>query len=75
MRKTRIPNFIQIGRWEIGEKSGEPKSGERKIFFYKSKVFKKMQVFREKIGILGNREKCLEALMRRTRITNFIPIG
>ena len=29
MRKIRIPNIIPIRRWEIGEKSGEPKTGEK----------------------------------------------
>ena len=29
MRRTCIPNFIPIGRWEKGEKSGEPKTGEK----------------------------------------------
>ena len=27
IRRTRIPNFIPIGQWERGEKSGEPKTG------------------------------------------------
>ena len=27
MRRKRMPNFIPIGRWERGEKSGEPKAG------------------------------------------------
>ena len=30
MRRTRIPNFNPIGRWKRGEKSGEPKTGEKK---------------------------------------------
>ena len=28
MKRTSIPNFIPIERWERGEKLGEPKSGE-----------------------------------------------
>ena len=27
MRRTRVPNFIPIWRWEKSEKSGEPKTG------------------------------------------------
>ena len=27
MRRKRIPNFIPIGQWKGGEKSGEPKTG------------------------------------------------
>ena len=30
IRRKRIPNFILIGRWERGEKSGEPITGEKK---------------------------------------------
>ena len=29
MRRTCIPNFIPIGRWERGEKSEEPKTREK----------------------------------------------
>ena len=29
MRKIRIPNIIPIRRWEIGEKLGKPKTGEK----------------------------------------------
>ena len=63
-RRTPTPNFIPIGRWESDEKSGEPKTW----------------------GVLGpqggeqgvrlqNRKKCPWAIIRRTRIPNFIPIG
>ena len=30
MRRTRITNFNPIERWKRGEKSGEPKTGEKK---------------------------------------------
>ena len=54
----------------MGEKSGELKSRERKIFFSNPKLFKKSKFFGKKIGILRNREKYPLALMRRTRIPN-----
>ena len=37
MIRTRIPNFIPIGRWKKGGKSGEPKTGENMILFLDAK--------------------------------------
>ena len=75
MRTTRIPNFIPIERWEMGEKSGEPKSGERKIFLLVQSCLKNASFFKKKIEILRNRENCPRALIRKTSMLNIIPIG
>ena len=46
MRRTRILNFIPIGRKERGEKSGDPKTGEKKILVLNAKYadFKQLQM-------------------------------
>ena len=56
MRRTHIPNFITIGRWAMDKKLGEPKSREGKIVLQVQSCLK-INVFRKKIGIWGNREK------------------
>ena len=73
MRTTRISNIIPIGRWEMGEKWGEPKYGERKIFL-QAKVVSKMQVFQEKNWNFGKPRKLSMDIDEENTNTKFIPI-
>ena len=59
MRRTRIPNFIQIVRWEMGEKSGEPKSGERKIFLQVQSCFKNANFSEKNWNFEKPRKSCM----------------
>ena len=63
MRRTRVPNFIPIWRWEKSEKSGEPKTGGWVLRAPRGRGFR-----------FQNQEKYPWAILRRTRrYTKFYP--